>query len=515
MVLETERLILRPWTEDDAEELYKYAKDPRVGPRAGWPVHTSVENSREIIQNVLSAEETYAVVLKETGLPIGSISIMRNVNIPTAEDEAEIGYWIGKPYWGQGLIPETVRECLRRCFEDLGCERVWCGYYNGNENSRRVQEKCGFAYHHTENDKYCELIQEYRTEHITILTKETWKEMRAKSDENLKGTEKAVWKVSFGGGFDSDRGWGSKEIRLGKTFEWGEEIWHIPAVYVCPEGFVIDFCVEVEPERIRAFIEKWNLLERHDYDEFTPEERDLIDAEHPLGFRADTEVELNGSELKRSQGQSRSWIPHSCMPREMHRDSASKTVLEYYGLDLERGWSIQRISFQWTNGYQDSVESLKMKLARAMTDIPGMRFQTPKIGESISFQHPLTGQEHVLTVHEFSNEKLKDTHFQDEELEYPRNCMVMTYTLMPEIPMDRFSIYDCNQGDSPRSKDGTGKVIGGSVGMAIFVRKDASKEKRTVCSSMRFEPVENVEWRMVFREKMMEDIEVEVENAVS
>lgn len=52
-VLETERLILRPWEESDAEECYKYAKDPLVGPAAGWPVHTSVENTRQVIRDVL------------------------------------------------------------------------------------------------------------------------------------------------------------------------------------------------------------------------------------------------------------------------------------------------------------------------------------------------------------------------------------------------------------------------------------------------------------------------------
>ncbi len=77
MGMETERLILRPWRESDAEALYDYARDERVGPIAGWPVHTSVENSREIIRDVLSAEETYAVVLRGAdglhgaGLPIG------------------------------------------------------------------------------------------------------------------------------------------------------------------------------------------------------------------------------------------------------------------------------------------------------------------------------------------------------------------------------------------------------------------------------------------------------------
>ncbi|MDD6483660.1 MAG: GNAT family N-acetyltransferase [Clostridiales bacterium] len=174
MTFETKRLILRPWREEDAEELYKYACDPDIGPIAGWPAHTSVENSREIIRNVLSAENTFAVVLKETGLPIGCIGIMKNANIPTNSNEAELGYWLGKPYWGQGLIPEAAKECLRRCFEDMGLERVWCGHYDGNEKSRRVQEKCGFKYHHTEYDKPCPLTNDVRTEHISVITKNEW-----------------------------------------------------------------------------------------------------------------------------------------------------------------------------------------------------------------------------------------------------------------------------------------------------------------------------------------------------
>ena len=78
MTLQTERLILRPWTENDAEDLYIYASDAEVGPPAGWPPHTSVENSREIIRTVLSAPETYAVCLKENNKPIGSVGLHRN-----------------------------------------------------------------------------------------------------------------------------------------------------------------------------------------------------------------------------------------------------------------------------------------------------------------------------------------------------------------------------------------------------------------------------------------------------
>ena len=196
MILETKRLILRPWRESDAGELYKYAKSPDVGPIAGWPIHTSAQNSKEIIKNVLSADGTFAVVLKETGLPVGSIGIMYNVNIPTAEGECEIGYWIGKPYWGQGLIPEATNELIRYCFEELNIHLIWCGYYDGNEKSKRCQEKCGFIFHHTEENKICPLMGDIRTEHFTYLTKEKWEEIHGQYCKKESDTEEGKSEVS-------------------------------------------------------------------------------------------------------------------------------------------------------------------------------------------------------------------------------------------------------------------------------------------------------------------------------
>lgn len=176
MRFETDRLFLRPWTEDDAESLFKYAKDPAVGPIAGWPVHTSVDNSREIIKEVLSADETYAVCLKEDNRAIGSIGLIPPAQSHTkaADDEIEIGYWIGVPFWGKGLIPEAVRKLQEHAFVDLGCSAMWCGYYDGNEKSRKCQEKCGFTYHHTEENKPCVLMGDVRTEHFTRVTKDEW-----------------------------------------------------------------------------------------------------------------------------------------------------------------------------------------------------------------------------------------------------------------------------------------------------------------------------------------------------
>lgn len=177
MKLITERLILRPWKESDAQNLYEYAKDPEVGPVAGWPVHKSVENSLEIIRNVLAVPETFAICLKENNKAIGSIGLKLNgsTDMTDKDDECELGYWIGKPFWGRGYVPEAVKELLRYGFEDLHMNKIWCGYYDGNVKSRRVQEKCGFIYQFTTQGIEVPLMNEVRNGHVSSLTKEQWK----------------------------------------------------------------------------------------------------------------------------------------------------------------------------------------------------------------------------------------------------------------------------------------------------------------------------------------------------
>ena len=179
--LKTERLILRRWEESDAESLFEYARDPDVGPIAGWPAHNSAEESLSVIKNIFTGREAYAVCLKTDRRAIGAIELKLNghTDMTERDDECELGYWLGKPFWGQGIMPEAVREMLRHVFEDIGMAKVWAGYYEGNLKSKRVQEKCGFRYQWKTEGVNVPLMHEKRTGHVNCMTRGDWMTVQA------------------------------------------------------------------------------------------------------------------------------------------------------------------------------------------------------------------------------------------------------------------------------------------------------------------------------------------------
>ena len=137
---------MRPWLESDAEVLYKYASDPEVGPRAGWPPHKNVEESLDVIRKFFTNDFTWAVVLKETGEVIGCVGYLpaSSSNLPIGEDQSEVGYWIARPYWDRGICTEALQLVVDHCFNEKGFTTLWGTYFISNPASGRVMEKCGF-----------------------------------------------------------------------------------------------------------------------------------------------------------------------------------------------------------------------------------------------------------------------------------------------------------------------------------------------------------------------------------
>ena len=168
-LLETQRLRFRPWLDTDAEVLFKYASDPDVGTRAGWPPHQSVQDSLQVIRTFFSNGHTWALELKETGEPIGCMGYLTHgeSNIDIAPNDAELGYWIAKPYWNQGLCTEALQAMIEHCFNVKQFHTLWADFFVDNPASGRVMEKCGF--HDTGKINYCSQLLQGNEKPVKIM----------------------------------------------------------------------------------------------------------------------------------------------------------------------------------------------------------------------------------------------------------------------------------------------------------------------------------------------------------
>lgn len=173
--LETERLILDRWSPKDAAALFAYAKNPNVGPHAGWKPHESVRESKRIIRTVFLPADTWKIVWKKTGEPIGSIGLDNDRRRPHIKSR-ELGYSLNEDFWGRGIMTEAATEVLRYAFEDLRLAIVSIQTSTDNVRSRRVIEKLGF--HPEGMERMCYAIYDgtVMDEYVFSMLREEWEE---------------------------------------------------------------------------------------------------------------------------------------------------------------------------------------------------------------------------------------------------------------------------------------------------------------------------------------------------
>jgi len=333
------------------------------------------------------------------------------------------------------------------------------------------------------------------------------------------------WKVYFDGSFWGH--WGNDrpgmEIPIGKAFSWADRYWLVPAAYSCGKGLVVDLCMRVEAEAIRAFMKKWNLSRDSDPEErFTREQRMEMEADNPLGFELYPRLVCNGRVQERSQGCAVSWNP--CVPEGVINELEAKAALEHYGLDRLSGWVIHRYAFPWLTGRRTAIKTLSLTMVQAPKRVTVLRFTARAPGDTFRFTHPASGTEYTLTVRELEKQTIPEGAFgPDEHMSFPTHFTTMGYTLAPETEED-ILISDCDEGDRPIAKvlpdNGCAPlavncaayvgIIGGADGpTAIALGSRAQGKLRAACSSLHFEPVrQDVEWRVIVSVKQVENADI-------
>ena len=150
--LVTDRLILRPFLERDARSLYEQAKNPAIG---------------GVIRDVLTRPEAYAIVLRDTADPVGAVALQ---NFRLADENGSLLTFYDERRTKSPLIctmPESGAV-------QPGVQRIWCGFYRGNERSAATQKRLGFHYHHVNEKAEVKLLEEVREEIVNVMTREEW-----------------------------------------------------------------------------------------------------------------------------------------------------------------------------------------------------------------------------------------------------------------------------------------------------------------------------------------------------
>lgn len=148
--LKTSRLLLRRFTADDAEAMYRnWASDPKVTKYLTWPTHSGPDISRLVLESWVGEyekENYYQWAIEFERQPIGSIAVV-NTNDPVGK--MEIGYCIGRDWWHLGIVSEALSAVMRFLFEEVGVNRIEARHDRNNPHSGGVMRKCGMKYEGT------------------------------------------------------------------------------------------------------------------------------------------------------------------------------------------------------------------------------------------------------------------------------------------------------------------------------------------------------------------------------
>lgn len=154
-ILYTERLILRRFTVDDAQDMFfNWANDEKVTRFLTWQPHESVDSTRQLLEVWVGAYDnikTYNWVIQFDGKAIGSISVVR---ISDKCEYAELGYCLGYSYWNKGLMSEAAKAVIDYLFSEIGVNRVGISHAIENPGSGKVAQKCGMTYEGTKREYF-------------------------------------------------------------------------------------------------------------------------------------------------------------------------------------------------------------------------------------------------------------------------------------------------------------------------------------------------------------------------
>ena len=321
-------------------------------------------------------------------------------------------------------------------------------------------------------------------------------------------------------------------VPVQRNFLWEKQEILVPAVYVGKAGAVLDVCARIPVADMAAFLKKWPRERRLSLN--TQEDYEQIDADNPGSRDFLVEMSLDDTPLKLSFSSSINWYPEEVFRMgneaqaparedEWTNDLDAEKLMEAYGCSRECCWHFGRLNFNWNGEPILSPRKISLTFQAQPTPVTVGYFTTAidaagrllvsadqtGNGQTIKVTHPTTGQEYTLTLHECQQTRHDFTDIGAEGVLYPECNQMLSYHISPEISRNLFEIRDCADPDKPRKKEDSEKTCGTSGATAVFMAgKNPIPERRTAVSSLHFEPVPEIRWRMVFQVQTRPRMEV-------
>lgn len=298
------------------------------------------------------------------------------------------------------------------------------------------------------------------------------------------------WDVGFGTGFSEhcEKNKAGQELAVRRSFLWHNESWMIPAVYLCENGVVVDSYLEVSDDAMARFDKKWGSC---DPSKLSIEEQMRRTLDDPLTIDVRSSLFVNGKPAPLKKCFTARWDP------ALENTWNARRTLEHYGLDRDKGYLLRR-EFFLRKGKNPPIRTMELKLEAVPVCVPGPRFIAPRPGESMSFVSPATGQAHTLTVTAQTREALDPNFLSNHPCCYTR----LTFSLEPPISRELFSIVDCDAGDPFKTSP--------EAPTTAFLTGKIPSAGHFAVSSLRHTPADTITWRMIFRQKLRQDVTVSI-----
>lgn len=323
---------------------------------------------------------------------------------------------------------------------------------------------------------------------------------------------------------------------VNQTFLWQNQEVFIPAAYTGKSGAILDICIKIPIEDMAAFLKKWN--EERRLSLRTKEDFEQMESDNPCSIDFETEMSFNEISLQQCMSSSLMWYPAAVFTleedneitpaarsaefydeedlekipseEEWQNDKDAEKLMQAYGCDRNFCWYLGRLVYSWKKEPVLSPERVCLTLKAMPKPVTAAYFTTDPscFEQKLKTTHPVTGQEYILTLHNCKIAEIPFSGFGGAEgMRYPNYCQELSYSISPKPEPLSLDILDCTEGDHPKKESDLDHTLSESCGpTAVFaIGKTGCPDSCTAFSSLHFEPVPNVRWRIVFQIKPRED----------